>query len=316
MITNKRFILPIILLLLCITFSTTLALPPERKLNIKTLLNKGLQNTDNEKYISKLSSHGKDAARLLLSNINLDNLQQREVIKRTLIKMGSNAIEPIIRRMAVNKPIRPFCLNILQEIGDKKAILPILLLLDSRNPRVRLAAAKSLGNFQDTISVNPLIKMLNDTASAIREAAATSLGKLKAEKAIHPLISTLGDSNYSVRFSASYALAKIKSPQIGKLLLRKFDSTKGTIKFHILESLGRLRYEPAKPVILDCLSAPSHYIRGFACQALGFFKGDYRVANALKQALHDNSPFVQMKAENALERIQNKDDSASSTPLP
>ncbi len=260
------------------------------------------KNDYQEGCIKELASYGKKAADFLVAQLNTNDPARRLVIRTTLVTIGEDAVDLIIERMAIDRGNRGFCISILGEIGDPKATIPILLLLDSDDAPVRAEAAQTLGNFNQKIVIKPLIEALEDSISAVRQGAAYSLGKLKEPATIEHLIKLLRDSNHLVRHAASYALAQIAAPEIGVILLDKLNNAQDIEKFVIMETLGRLKYEPALDKLIESLDDPSHYTRGFACEALGFFRGKYQIANALKEALHDNSPFVRMKAKNALER--------------
>ena len=123
-----------------------------------------------------------------------------------------------------------------------------------------------------------------------------------------PLVELLADSSADVRYSASYAIASIGGDSVDILLIERLDSdSTGEIeRYHIIETLGLLRSNDARPILFKLLDDPFYLNRGFSCQALGHYRGDYEVANALKRCLHDASGFVQMMANEALKSIRNE----------
>jgi HEAT repeat protein len=82
----------------------------------------------------------------------------------------------------------------LGEIGDVRAVGPLIEALADRDYRVRREAARGLGKIGDACAVDPLIKTLSDKDWRVREVAIKSLEKIGGPVA-EPLINALADSN-------------------------------------------------------------------------------------------------------------------------
>ena len=74
----------------------------------------------------------------------------------------------------------------------------------------RVHAANVLGNICDSRAVVPLIAALEDRMSFVRRAAAEALGEIGDSRAVEPLIAALKDSDWDVRSQVAEALAKIR----------------------------------------------------------------------------------------------------------
>ena len=82
----------------------------------------------------------------------------------------------------------------LGEIGDVRAVGPLIEILADPDYRVRREAARGLGKIGDPCAAEPLIKALSDKERQVREAALEALEKI-GEPVDESLINALADSN-------------------------------------------------------------------------------------------------------------------------
>lgn len=85
----------------------------------------------------------------------------------------------------------------LGELGDIRAVEPLLQALSDPSSEVRKNAIESLAKLGDLRAVEPLIHCLQDSDFFVRSQAASALAKLGDAKAIEPLIQALTDENQS-----------------------------------------------------------------------------------------------------------------------
>ncbi len=138
-----------------------------------------------------------------------------------LIHMGEPAVEPLIQ---VLKDEDSFDLNrdsikALGAIKDKRAIEPLIELLQNDKIYLREEVVKALGQLGDEKVVNPLISVLqNETSSTLRCETIRALGLTKNKRAVKPLIEALQhesqkprlDTNTMIITEVVIALGKIK----------------------------------------------------------------------------------------------------------
>ncbi len=77
--------------------------------------------------------------------------------------------------------------------------------------RVRTEAARALGDIGDTRAVRPLVAALRDAEAPVREEAARALGRLKDPSAAGALAAALADDAWRVRDAAATALRALGS---------------------------------------------------------------------------------------------------------
>jgi hypothetical protein len=93
----------------------------------------------------------------------------------------------------------------LGEIGDARAIEPLVDALEDKHILVRVEAAKALGKIGDTRAVEPLIEVLQSLAGPASEA----LGRIGDPMAVEPLIEILRHPQPLIQVSAAEALGEI-----------------------------------------------------------------------------------------------------------
>lgn len=110
----------------------------------------------------------------------------------------------------------------LAELGDKTAVVPLILTFNNRMAPInlRLAAAEALLKLESAPVEVALLANLRHPDWEIRRNGAAILGQLKAEWAIEPLGKALGDPHPTVRKTALAALKYIGTPEARKVVAR------------------------------------------------------------------------------------------------
>ncbi|XWX03622.1 HEAT repeat domain-containing protein [Aggregatilineales bacterium SYSU G02658] len=110
----------------------------------------------------------------------------------------------------------------LAELGDKTAVVPLILTFNdvSAPINLRLAVAEALLKLESAPVEVALLANLRHQDWEIRRNGAAILGKLKAEWAIEPLGKALGDPHPTVRKTALAALKYIGTPEARKVVAR------------------------------------------------------------------------------------------------
>ena len=137
-------------------------------------------------------------------------------------------IEELIKKLKdENWRVRWNAALALREIGDKRAIEPLINALRDGYLDVRNAAFKVLEKIEPEWhktevvgrQVPEFINALRDRDSDVRSAAAWVLGKIGDERSVEPLINALMDEYWHVREAACKALGKIKDQKAIKFLI-------------------------------------------------------------------------------------------------
>ena len=156
--------------------------------------------------------------------------------------------------------IKLAAIEALGNVGDKKAIKPLMEALESEDISFRRPAAKALEELSQTVPDERLIDLMikhlqqeNEFDPEVRRSGAIILGRLKAEKAIPALIDALKDPIPGVRFKAGLALSEIGSPAVDELKqrLKHGDKSEQDVAASALGDIGN---EKARQALVDALN--------------------------------------------------------------
>ena len=128
----------------------------------------------------------------------------------TLGEIGDvRAIKPLINTLNdENNGVRSNSMISLVKIGKPTVELLINALKD-KEWQMRGHAAETLGEIGNLRAVKELISTLNDENPWVRMSAANALGNIGDARAVEPLKNILNDKNHDVQITAANALEKL-----------------------------------------------------------------------------------------------------------
>jgi HEAT repeat protein len=249
---------------------------------------------------------GKDAVPYLLDKLDTQDAREMWTLIEILGKIGEPAVAPLIDSLkSENKDVVKLASRILGDIKDKRAVPPLIELLDKEDFNTRSYACESLGKIGDTTSFTHVSFCLKDSVEVVRKSAAVALGKLKDKRAISYLVRGLSDPHFSVRMTSASALVEIRKPSF-KPLIKLLNTPKtDTIAVYLaIESLGKLKDKRATSTLLKKLKSRDWTTRAFTVEALGKIGGKKGIRAIKKLKKKETHPFVKMKIEEALAKIE------------
>jgi hypothetical protein len=133
------------------------------------------------------------------------------------VRVGRRAVKPLLPLLQdQDASVRKNVADALGKLGDARAVEPLLPLLQDQDKYVRSEAVGALGKLRDARAVEPLLPLLQDQAEVIvwggtlREEVAEVLGKLGDARAVEPLLPLLQDQNDWVRGRVAEALGSLR----------------------------------------------------------------------------------------------------------
>jgi HEAT repeat protein/tetratricopeptide (TPR) repeat protein len=163
-----------------------------------------------------------------------------EVVIEVLGKIGEPAIKPLLLLLNNDARSRPITsVKAFVKIGQP-AVIPLINNLKHRIPKGRWGSAKSLGEIGDPRAVEPLIQALNDSNIGVRIAVVEALGKIGSPRAIVPLIDAIRDEVYQVRVSVVEALGEIGDPRALEPLSHALTDEVYQVRVSVVEALGEI----------------------------------------------------------------------------
>jgi len=174
---------------------------------------------------------------------------------------------------------------------DPRAVVPLVKVLDTWDPNVRIAAAKTLGKIKDPSAVLALVKALEDGSDSVQEAAIWALGEIEDPRAIVPLVKALRDRHPDVGVAAAWVLGKFGDRRAVDPLVTALDDKYQDVREAAAYSLGGLGDPRAVAPLIDALGDTHAKVREAAVWSLGKF-GDRRAVDPLLKTLGDPNPKV------------------------
>lgn len=229
---------------------------------------------------------------------------------------GDGRVDDIIVALG-NDKVRGKAVKALGDMGDPKAVDPLIDCLGDDKPSVREKAAEALGAIGDPRAVEPLIHCLNQCLSEadvlVRAKAAEALSAIGDRRAVEPLVERLKDVHPLVRSEAVKALGLLGDPKAMDSLTLVLSDKEGFVRTAAEESLVALREKAAKasrnrgdPTAVDSLLEALHdenaALRAGAAEALGDL-GDPGAVDPLMDCLKDGDLHVRVKAVEALGKL-------------
>lgn len=150
----------------------------------------------------------------------------RRATMRALGKTGVTSVVPDLINLLLIEPRDWVIAEALANIGDTRAIVPIISLLTNmeyKDPWFPNNLIEALGQINDEKIVRFLIETLENGREETRQNAAKALGNIGDPVAVEPLILALEDESISVQTTAARALGEIKSPKALEPLIKAIE---------------------------------------------------------------------------------------------
>jgi HEAT repeat protein len=171
-----------------------------------------LKNKDNDIRIATIEALGRignaQAVKPLVTTLKKEP-NMRSATAAALAQIGAPAVKPLIailEEKGGSERVLQVVSEALTQIGEH-AVIPLLAAL--KHKHTRLVAARVLGDIGDPRAVEPLITALEDERHTVRQAAALSLGQIGDSRAKVPLSALLQDNALQVSRAAVEALDKM-----------------------------------------------------------------------------------------------------------
>lgn len=160
--------------------------------------------------------------------------------------IGEPTVESLIQDLKDDdNNVRSHAIYSLGQIGDEKAVEPLIQVMDDENERidVRNHAICVLGEIGDRRAVEPLIQVLKnkEEETSVRMGATRALAEIGDRRALEPLIQAMNDKDESVRNHAEYALIQFGETAVESLIQVMNDENETIeVRSHAAEALSRI----------------------------------------------------------------------------
>lgn len=252
---------------------------------------------------TKAAEVGEAALESLLWSLKNQSRDDFKEILDAMVKIGCPAVDTLTGFLKdKDELLRQLSASALGEIGDRKAIKPLISCLRDNNLQIRVSAASSLCKMGEEV-VEPLLEALRESRPEVREACAGALGQIGDKRAVEPLIKLLSDKNFTVRKAATWALGRIDDERTLKPLLPIVEDEDPSVREAAAWALGKKGNVEAIDSLVSLLKDDSLEVRKAAAGSLGNI-GSSRAVNALKSMLEEEDEQVQKSVIVALGDIR------------
>jgi HEAT repeat protein len=176
---------------------------------------------------------------LRLYREDLPNITVRFAAAGALGQIGDErAVEPLLQLLRDERQsVRSAAVSALEKIGDERAVEPLLQLLRDEKPFERQRAAEALGEIGDERAVEPLLQLLRDKDGFVRNATAWALRRFGDQRAVEPLLQLLRDENSHIRKTAAGALGRIGDERAVEPLFQLLGDNDNLVRLTAAEAL-------------------------------------------------------------------------------
>ena len=216
-------------------------------------------------------------------------------------ELGAPAVEPLISALK-DKSSRPDAARTLGEIGDPRALAPLITLLQDPDGNVQAAATGALARIGDA-AVEPLIAALNDPDWQVRCCAAEALGRIGDPRAAGPLAAAMHGWHDAVKRSAALALGRIGDARAAGPLAAVLDDEQETgARREAARILAQIGDESAVEPLVAALDDPDEQVRESVAAALHRIRAEESLLPASAWD-GDDYRFAYLRATKARSRL-------------
>lgn len=242
------------------------------------------------------------AVELLIAQLHAHDYQDRWQAIKTLREIGGDQIEERLHMLIEERDpkVRLAAAQALIGTCNEHAVETFLTLLKEGDEFTRADAARNLGIFRHKKIVDALIRALKDNSLYVRRTAAESLAPMQDERAAKLLKSRLKGIDER---GAIAALGVLGDRKAVKELVRLLKSKDSTTRRAVTEALGRIGTEETVKLLTEAIADSDPYVRESAAWNLGMI-GSEQSIEALLKAVRDKDPRTQDSAAWTLRSIK------------
>jgi len=159
-----------------------------------------------------------------------------------------------------------------QIVAFGKAAVPHLVAIVQKEGQASYRAVDLLADLAPEAALPVLIEAARSSHLRLAQASIEALGKMGDVQAVPVLVEQLKHSSSLIQMSAVQALELLGAHHAFEALIQLLQTTSSaSIRYTIIESLGKLRDERAVPVIMMFQYDPDHHVRSRVARALEAF---------------------------------------------
>jgi HEAT repeat protein len=232
-----------------------------------------------------------------------DNAALRNSAAEVLVRFGVPAVVALTAVVASADPdLQKFIVDILGEIGDRRATPVLVGLLPQFDENVAMAAIEALGKLRDVRAADPLIAGLRQDRPLLQFSAVKALQELGDGRAVEPLIACLGRKTLErAALEARLGTTKIRHTAV-RALIDLHQRMPPDTKTKIICRIREVYEKSVGQYLQECLRSDDVTVKRNAIVFFGWM-GDVQAIDSLVSAYDEGSKeeivaaFIRMQRE-------------------
>ena len=210
-----------------------------------------------EDVTERLEGERKDVSLMLDALSDEDWRVRRAAVTEVSQRAAPEAIATLLNSVVENHHNPALLNSALQVLAatDVDTLSPLMELLNSPDPDLRMQAALALGEQRDARAATALVNAMKDDDANVRYHAIEALGKLKATDAVDLLADVAESRDFFLAFVALDALARIGDARIAPRMVLLLEEE--LLREPAITLLGQLGDESAVAPLTALLNTPS-----------------------------------------------------------
>jgi HEAT repeat protein len=199
--------------------------------------------------------------------------------------------------------IRRQAAEVLGEMGDARAVKPLIAAFNDKEISVREEAAHALGKIGDGSAVDALIDaFLFTQPNFVGKPAVEALRKIGADRAVDTFTGALKNRDKWIRHKAAEGLGVMGDARAVEALIDALNDKEDLVRREAASSLGEIRDARAMNPLIAALKDKDFILRIAAAKALGNVGGTLGMYSLI-HALYDDQVEVRVAAAEALGKL-------------
>ena len=225
----------------------------------------------------------------------------------------NRAVDAILKKLDDIEPIVQMAILTLSKFADPKIVPPLLNIISQKtkkfSQKTRLFGIHALSGVKDNSIIQPLIELLDDEELPIQRAAADILSKIKNKETVQEFIHKMNDESIEIRETAARALGRLADKDSLHILESGLGDRSPKVREECIKSIMEIQLLSADfskgliKKISKLFKDKSAAVRGAAVLAIGNMETTSIIAKSVKKLLQDSDRIVQMRAAEALAKI-------------
>lgn len=251
-----------------------------------------------------LARSGVNAIPQLLTLVDSKESDLVDKARLILSQIGKNGLDMFIAELSNPNPvIRLYLIELLGQIKDRRALVPLINQLNDANPVLIAKCIESIGLIGDKQAIEHVAIKYNHPDAKVRENVAVTLGKLADPRCLAALLYLINDPIENIQLAAIRSLGSVKDIQSIPYMIPLIKHANPNIAAAAIEVLGKLGGTNIVPMIQQTVHSENVMVRKAAATALGNIGGPETVGSLL-EFLNDKETIVVSTAAMAIGKMK------------